>query len=327
MPATDAPQPFAQIPLDVLQAILIELGGTRGAVLAEVLASRYGVAKAEDTPINRQAIAHATGASRATIRQAITRLCRRNILARSAVGYRLNSDWSVTPTSRSVTLVSRYVTDLSRSSVTPTSRSVTPESRSVTPTSRSIRERERERESALFAPARTRTHEGPDPERDTSVTPTPTTAERRQLIAEADQMSAGAWHAHLVGTALDTGIQPDHLREAMRRARTRGQMRWPYVLGIARSFAAHGIDEPSSTRQAESRADIDDCSEEAIRAYSERIWAGLQRIEAETEARRQAEAAEKRKAWEEYRARERAAEEENRRSWARVRAAERGARA
>jgi len=298
MPATDAPQPFAQIPLDVLQAILIELGGTRGAVLAEVLASRYGVAKAEDTPINRQAIAHATGASRATIRQAITRLCRRNILARSAVGYRLNSDWSVTPTSRS-----------------------------VTPTSRSIRERERERESALFAPARTRTHEGPDPERDTSVTPTPTTAERRQLIAEADQMSAGAWHAHLVGTALDTGIQPDHLREAMRRARTRGQMRWPYVLGIARSFAAHGIDEPSSTRQAESRADIDDCSEEAIRAYSERIWAGLQRIEAETEARRQAEAAEKRKAWEEYRARERAAEEENRRSWARVRAAERGARA
>lgn len=68
--------------------------------------------------------------------------------------------------------------------------------------------------------------------------------ERRAVAAEADRMSAGAWHLGLVGTALDSGIKPDVLREAMARAKLRGNMRWSYVLGIARDFAANGIDKP-----------------------------------------------------------------------------------
>jgi hypothetical protein len=89
--------PFAQPPLEMLLALGVEAGGTRGAILAVAYSARYGADKAEAFAIDRRAISDATGANDQAVRTAICRLVREGVLTRADGGFRLNTQPSTWP--------------------------------------------------------------------------------------------------------------------------------------------------------------------------------------------------------------------------------------
>jgi hypothetical protein len=272
---------FAMVPIDVLMAFGRYHGGTQGAVHASALASTYGVAKKAVFPIDRKAIARATGATPQAVRTAISRLCRAGILARTGDGFHHNrrySQWAGTAVE-----VAREIYRFAkgrkacqnghdgqdepcqdRHKPCPTRHKPCPTRHETCPTRHEtcqnghapLKREERETPEYLSQSASedgTTARFFPDPEPipppPPKLHPSATPEVRGELVAKADAVKPG-W-GYECGKALLAGADPDHLREAIARAdrATTKPRSWNYVQAILDDFKAGGIPKPIARRK------------------------------------------------------------------------------
>lgn len=262
--------PFAQPPLEMLLALGVEAGGTRGAILAVAYSARYGADKAEAFAIDRRAISDATGANDQAVRTAICRLVREGVLERVGGGFRLNTNPSTWPNvgpdrADAIRRMTRPRAlrhgnkPLRRgnsplhpgNTALPPGNNLLPPGNVLLPPGNAPIKREREETpeylSQSASEAGTTARFFPDPEPTPEPIPPSTahpkaTPERRKaLIALADE--AGGW-GYECGKELQLGADPDHLEEAIRRGVRSRARSWQYVARIADGFRVHGIDPP-----------------------------------------------------------------------------------
>lgn len=293
---------FAQVPIDVLHAVCVELGGTRGAVLASVLAARYGVAKAPETTVDRKAIARVAGSTPHAVTVAVGRLCGSNILARSEGGIRFNGRYSTwagmdAERAREIRRTARpkgsHRRDLSghraetsghtaetsgHSGVTDRSHSGDQKSRpcDLPLKKREIYTRETISQSACEPPANTsRSFPDPLPAKPApglDYHPDATPEVRKQLIEAADKYRG--WGTEC-SKALGDGADPEHVKAALERAEKAGAGHWNWVKTVLADYRRFGVPKPKPKPGGRfaTRADVDAFVAECqanMKAYEER---------------------------------------------------------